>query len=98
MSALLVDSNVLIDIVTENEVWTYRSRKALETLGRDRELVINSIVFAEVSIPFDRIEDIDERLPRAKFDTDDSADALAIAICHAHHRGALALRLRLPAA
>jgi crossover junction endodeoxyribonuclease RuvC len=30
-------------------------------------------------------------LPRAEFDTDDSADALAIAICHAHHRGAKAL-------
>ena len=33
-------------------------------------------------------------LPRAEFDTDDSADALAIAICHAHHRGAAALRIR----
>ncbi len=32
-------------------------------------------------------------LPRAKFDSDDSADALAIAICHAHHRGAAALRV-----
>ena len=32
-------------------------------------------------------------LPKAKFDSDDSADALAIAICHAHHRGAAALRL-----
>jgi crossover junction endodeoxyribonuclease RuvC len=32
-------------------------------------------------------------LPRAKFDGDDSADALAIAICHAHHRGAAALRI-----
>ncbi len=32
-------------------------------------------------------------LPRATFDTDDSADALAIAICHAHHRRATALRL-----
>ena len=31
-------------------------------------------------------------LPRATFDTDDSADALAVAICHAHHRGAAALR------
>ena len=27
-------------------------------------------------------------LPRAAFDTDDSADALAVAICHAHHRKA----------
>lgn len=32
-------------------------------------------------------------LPRAKFDTDDAADALAVAICHAHHRGAAALRI-----
>ena len=32
-------------------------------------------------------------LPRAVFDTADSADALAIAICHAHHRGAAALRV-----
>jgi crossover junction endodeoxyribonuclease RuvC len=33
-------------------------------------------------------------LPRAVFDSDDSADALAIAICHAHHRGAAKLRAR----
>ena len=32
-------------------------------------------------------------LPRAEFDTDDSADALAIAICHAHHRSTAALRI-----
>jgi crossover junction endodeoxyribonuclease RuvC len=31
-------------------------------------------------------------LPRAEFDGDDSADALAIAICHAHHRRAGALQ------
>ncbi len=33
-------------------------------------------------------------LPRAEFDTDDSADALAIAICHAHHRGLGTIRSR----
>jgi crossover junction endodeoxyribonuclease RuvC len=32
-------------------------------------------------------------MPRAKFDSDDAADALAIAICHAHHRMAGAARL-----
>jgi crossover junction endodeoxyribonuclease RuvC len=31
-------------------------------------------------------------LPRAEYDTDDSADALAVAICHAHHRRAVGLR------
>jgi crossover junction endodeoxyribonuclease RuvC len=37
-------------------------------------------------------------LPRASFDSDDSADALAVAICHAHHRGAAGLAARLAAA
>jgi crossover junction endodeoxyribonuclease RuvC len=32
-------------------------------------------------------------MPRASFDTDDAADALAIAICHAHHRQSTAARL-----
>lgn len=36
-------------------------------------------------------------LPRAVFDTEDAADALAIAICHSHHRGAAALARRVAA-
>ena len=32
-------------------------------------------------------------MPKATFNTDDAADALAIAICHAHHRTAPALKL-----
>src|SRR5215831_13390408 len=32
-------------------------------------------------------------LPRAEFDGDDSADALAVAICHAHHRQSATVRL-----
>lgn len=34
-------------------------------------------------------------LPKASYDSDDAADALAIAICHAHNRGAAALARRL---
>jgi len=71
MSAILVDSSILIDVVTESEAWAERSSQALRTLGRDRELVINSIVFAEVSIPFERVEDVDERLPRDVFRRED---------------------------
>ena len=32
-------------------------------------------------------------MPKARFDSDDAADALAIAICHAHHRGSVTGRL-----
>lgn len=34
-------------------------------------------------------------LPRAELNTADSIDALAIAICHAHHRGAMTLAAKL---
>lgn len=37
-------------------------------------------------------------LPKATFDSDDAADALAIAICHAHHRATPAARLARAAA
>lgn len=33
-------------------------------------------------------------MPKATFDTDDAADAIAIAICHAHHRQSAAGRLK----
>ena len=36
-------------------------------------------------------------MPKASFDSDDAADALAIAICHAHHRQSAVSRLRLAA-
>lgn len=32
-------------------------------------------------------------MPKASFDTDDAADALAIAICHAHHRQSITGRM-----
>ncbi|MER8711396.1 crossover junction endodeoxyribonuclease RuvC [Mesorhizobium sp. M1295] len=34
-------------------------------------------------------------MPKATFDTDDAADALAIAICHAHHRQSIAYRMAM---
>lgn len=37
-------------------------------------------------------------LPRATFDTDDAADAIAIAICHAHHRQSVTGRIAAAAA
>ena len=71
MTAVLVDSNVLIDLATGNAEWAEHSRDAILRAGRARELVINPIIFAEVSIPYERIEDIDERLPRNVFRRED---------------------------
>ena len=67
MAALLVDSNVLIDVATGDRRWAAASEATLAREGRSRELVINPVVFAEVSISFDRIELVDDLLPKTVF-------------------------------
>jgi predicted nucleic acid-binding protein len=71
MTAVLVDSSVLIDLATGDADWGGPSRDAILHAGSTRELVINPIIFAEVSIPYRRVEDIDDRLPRHIFRRED---------------------------
>jgi predicted nucleic acid-binding protein len=63
----LVDSNVLLDIVTEDDTWLDWSSWALSTCAEKDRLVINPIVYAEVSGGFSRIEDLDDALPAEFF-------------------------------
>jgi len=63
MPPTLVDSNVILDIVTEDEEWQEWSAAALEQCADSGRLVINPIIYAEVSIGFSRIEDLDEAVP-----------------------------------
>ncbi|WP_010147490.1 type II toxin-antitoxin system VapC family toxin [Serinicoccus profundi] len=63
----LVDSNVLLDIATDDPHWAAWSGEALSA-ALDRGLVvINPIVYAEVSVGFDRIEDLENLLPARHF-------------------------------
>ena len=63
MNAVLVDSNVLLDILTEDLKWAAWSAEALAQWADQAVLVINPIIYAEVSIGFARIEELDEALP-----------------------------------
>jgi hypothetical protein len=64
---ILVDSNVLLDVLTEDSRWSPWSMAALaEQADRDL-LAINPIIYAEVSIGFVRIEDVDAALPPPTF-------------------------------
>lgn len=63
MAEVLVDSNVILDLVTEDPKWLNWSATQLESLAEDRILVINQIIYSEVSIGFDLIEDLEEALP-----------------------------------
>jgi predicted nucleic acid-binding protein len=63
MSSVLVDSNVIIDIATWDPVWSDWSAAALTRLANSAVLVINPIVYAEVSVDFARIEEVERWLP-----------------------------------
>ncbi|MFF5214437.1 type II toxin-antitoxin system VapC family toxin [Micromonospora sp. NPDC000442] len=63
----LVDTNVLLDILTDDARWANWSSESLAEARDNGALVINPIVYAEVSVRFDRIEDLDEALPAGDF-------------------------------
>ena len=63
----LVDSNVLLDVLTEDPAWAGWSSEALVHAFDEGPVVVNPIVYAEVSVGFDRIEELDEALPAAAF-------------------------------
>jgi predicted nucleic acid-binding protein len=62
--AVLVDSNVLLDVLTEDTTWFERSSSALADAADRGYVAINPLVYAEVSVGFGRIEELDEALPR----------------------------------
>lgn len=64
----LVDSNVLLDVMTEDARWFEWSAAALEQAADAARLVINPVIYAEVSVRYRRIEDLDAALPRAMLD------------------------------
>src|SRR6516165_5847409 len=61
--AVLVDSDVILDIATNDSTWSSWSAEALARAADESVLVINPIVFAEVSVGFDRVEDLEDALP-----------------------------------
>lgn len=63
----LVDSNVLLDVLTEDERWLGWSLEALATAAELGPLYINPVIFGEVSIRFSRVEDVDQALPASDF-------------------------------
>ena len=63
MAHVLVDSNVLLDVLTEDAQWYPWSSSALATQAEEHTLAINPIIYAEVSVRFGRIEDLEAALP-----------------------------------
>ena len=67
MTATLVDSNVLIDVLSKDSVWADWSSATLSRLGSEGPLVINAVIYAEVSHRYSRMELLDRELPEDAF-------------------------------
>jgi predicted nucleic acid-binding protein len=70
VSDTLVDSNVLLDVLTEDATWYEWSSEAIESRAERSVLVIDPIIYAEVSIRFERIEELEEALTPDMFRRD----------------------------
>lgn len=67
MSRVLVDANVLLDVLTDDAQWVDWSAAQLDACAKHAELCINPIIYAEVSVGFERIEELDDALPPDTF-------------------------------
>lgn len=65
MGITLVDTNVLLDLVTNDPVWADWSIGQLEAAALKGALAINDVVYAELSVRFATIEALDDLLDRA---------------------------------
>ncbi len=60
---VLVDSNVLIDVLTDDPVWQEWSSEQLARLGNTRQLAINPLIFAEIAMAYPDQAELDAALP-----------------------------------
>jgi predicted nucleic acid-binding protein len=62
---VLVDTNVLLDVLQDDPRWAEWSQRNLESASLTHSLVINAVIYSELSIAFERIEDLESVLSEA---------------------------------
>jgi predicted nucleic acid-binding protein len=67
VSTTLIDTNVLFDFLSQDAEWFDWAAAMIVDAADRGTIVINPIVYAEISVRYDRIEDVDEALPTEYF-------------------------------
>ncbi len=63
-SGVMVDSCVLLDVITADPQWETWSAEHLARCLAAGPVAINAVIYGEVAFAYDRIEVVDEALPR----------------------------------
>nr|WP_276313288.1 type II toxin-antitoxin system VapC family toxin [Brucella tritici] len=61
----MVDTNVLLDLATDDPQWAEWSIGQLETASLTGPLLINEVIYAELAVRYERIEDLDHFIEAA---------------------------------
>ena len=64
---LLVDSNVILDVIEDDPAWVKWSQTQLDAASLRGPLLINPVIYAELSIAYRRIEELEDLLSQAGF-------------------------------
>ena len=67
MTPVLVDSNVLLDIAYGDARWASWSSIALASVADEAVLVINQLIYAEVSVRYVSIEAVERAMPTSLY-------------------------------
>jgi len=67
MKGVLVDSNIILDVFLNDLKWADWSESKLEEYSDYTSLYINSIIYSEISIGFESIEDLESAVSKAGF-------------------------------
>ena len=68
---VLVDTNVLLDVIEDDPEWADWSQRQLEIAGLHHRLCINAVVLSELSIAFERIEELEQVVGDSGLDLQD---------------------------
>jgi predicted nucleic acid-binding protein len=64
---ILVDTNVILDLVQNDPVWADWSQQQLEAASLQATLCVNPVIYAELSIAFNAIEELERVLAEGEF-------------------------------
>ena len=89
---VLVDTNVLLDVVEDDRRWASWSLEQLESTALTDQLMINAVIYAELSVAFARIEELEEIIVQAALSVESiPREALFLAgkafVDYRHRRG-----------
>lgn len=79
-----LDSNVLLDIVQGSSIWTEWSRLQLNERGALGPLLLNDVVFAELSVSFERVAELNAFLAAAQVERERTPPQALFLAARAH--------------